>query len=65
MVDLDISYYTILNEIDHTSSLIELKETNLLKCIKDRRGVDLKHFIICTYDQVFEVACREFEIAFN
>ncbi|WP_342572253.1 hypothetical protein MKY85_07675 [Paenibacillus sp. FSL R5-0749] len=64
MVDLDISYSNILRDVNVHSSLIEVVDSNLLATIKEVRGLDLRHIIICTYDEIFEIACKELEMKF-
>jgi hypothetical protein len=65
MVELDVSYSNILRNVNVSSSLIEVEESELLERIKEVRGLDLRHLIICTYDEIFEIACEEFEMEFN
>jgi hypothetical protein len=61
MVELDLSD-ELIDMDDHNSSLFEILESDLLECAKRNRGVDLRHFIIQTYDDVFEIVCKDYEL---
>jgi hypothetical protein len=61
MVELDLSD-ELIDMDDHNSSLFEVLESELLECAKRNRGVDLRHFIIQTYDDVFEIVCKDYEL---
>ncbi|MGG4345663.1 hypothetical protein [Paenibacillus lautus] len=65
MVELDISYTNVLRDVEVNSSLIEVIGSDLLTTIKEVRGLNLRHLIICTYDEIFEIACKAFEMKFN
>lgn len=65
MVELDISYTNVLKDVEVNSSLTEVTGSDLLTTIKEVRGLNLRHLIICTYDEIFEIACKEFEMKFN
>ncbi|RKP44065.1 hypothetical protein D7Z26_27015 [Cohnella endophytica] len=65
MVELDISLSTITKDVQLSSSLIEVEDSVLLKTINEVRGLDLRHLIIVTYDDVFEIACKEFNFTFD
>jgi hypothetical protein len=64
MIELDLSYELL--KIDYgISSFIQVVNSDLVKHAKDIRGVDLKHFVIQTYDDVFEIVCNEYKLSLN
>jgi len=64
MTELDISYVT-LDDGDYILSLFEVVESDDINNAKDIRGVDLRHIIVKTYDDVFEILCKEYNLNFS
>lgn len=64
MVELDLSFEVL--EFDfNESSFLEVKDSNLVKTAKKIRKVDLRHFVVQTYDDVFEVVCKDFTMSLS
>lgn len=61
MVELDVSLQMFDNLYDESSSFGELFNTKILRDIKNARDLELKQYVIYTYDDVFVIACQEFE----
>ncbi|WP_435921469.1 hypothetical protein [Paenibacillus sp. DYY-L-2] len=62
MVELDVSMQMFNDPYNENSSFAEIQNTKILKDIKDARGLELKQYIVYTYDDVFVIACQEFEL---
>lgn len=62
MVELDVSMQMFNDEYNENSSFGEILNTKILKDIKNARGLELKQYIVYTYDDVFVIACQEFEL---
>jgi len=62
MVELDVSLQMFDNPYNESSSLGEVFNTKILRDIKNARNLDLQQYVIYTYDDVFVIACHEFEL---
>lgn len=62
MVELDVSMQMFNDEYNENSSFGEILNTKIIKDIKNARGLELKQYIVYTYDDVFVIACQEFEL---
>lgn len=62
MVELDVSLEMFDTPYNESSSFAEISNTKILKDIKNARGLELKQYVIYTYDEVFVIACQEFEL---
>ncbi|MGM1045857.1 MAG: hypothetical protein ACQEXX_06900 [Bacillota bacterium] len=62
MVELDVSLQMFDNPYNESSSFGELFNTKTLRDIKNARDLELKQYVIYTYDDVFVIACQEFEL---
>ncbi|WP_289355133.1 hypothetical protein [Paenibacillus sp. S-12] len=62
MVELDVSLQMFDHPYHDSSSFVEIDNTKILKDIKNARGLELKQYVIYTYDDVFVIACQEFEL---
>ncbi|MDG0876211.1 hypothetical protein L5D93_28885 [Paenibacillus thiaminolyticus] len=62
MVELDVSLQMFDNLYNESSSFGELYNTKILRDIKNARDLELKQYVIYTYDDVFVIACQEFEL---
>ncbi|MCQ4088442.1 hypothetical protein [Saccharibacillus sp. JS10] len=65
MVELDISDKYINYDISNSTSFFEILDSDLIKHIQCKRGWSLRHFILQTYDDVFEVAANNYELKIN
>ncbi|WCR28761.1 hypothetical protein L3476_08540 [Paenibacillus thiaminolyticus] len=62
MVELDVSLQMFDNLYNESSRFGELFNTKILRDIKNARDLELKQYVIYTYDDVFVIACQEFEL---
>ncbi|KKO51714.1 integron gene cassette protein [Paenibacillus sp. DMB20] len=62
MVELDVSLHMFDNPYNESSSFGEISNTKILRDIKNARDLELKQYVIYTYDDVFVIACQEFEL---
>lgn len=62
MVELDVSLQMFDHPYHESSSFVEIGNTKILRDIKNARGLELKQYVIYTYDDVFVIACQEFEL---
>ncbi|TVX92631.1 hypothetical protein [Paenibacillus agilis] len=62
MVELDVSLEMFNDLYNASSSFGEMLNTKILTDIKKVRDLELKQYIIYTYDDVFVIACQEFEL---
>ncbi|SYX83164.1 hypothetical protein [Paenibacillus alvei] len=62
MVELDVSLQLFDHPYHDSSSFVEISNTKILRGIKNARDLELKQYIIYTYDDVFIIACQEFEL---
>ena len=63
MIELDVSLEMFDTPYNEGSSFAEISNTKILKDIKKARGLELKQYVIYTYDEVFVIACQEFELS--
>lgn len=62
MVELDVSLQMFDHPYHESGSFVEIGNTKILKDIKNARDLELKQYVIYTYDDVFVIACQEFEL---
>ncbi|MCY9529733.1 MULTISPECIES: hypothetical protein [Paenibacillus] len=62
MVELDVSLQMFDHSYHESSSFVEIGNTKILRDIKNARGLELKQYVIYTYDEVFVIACQDFEL---
>jgi len=62
MVELDVSLQMFDDLYNESSSFGEILDTKILRDIKNARDLELKQYVIYTYDDVFVIACQEFEL---
>lgn len=62
MVELDVSEQMFGDLFNESSSFGEILNSKILRDIKNARGLELKQYVIYTYDDVFVIACQEFEL---
>ncbi|WP_152393111.1 hypothetical protein [Paenibacillus guangzhouensis] len=61
MVELDVSLEMFDIPYNESSSFVEVFNTKILSDIKNAGNLELKQYVIHTYDDVFVIACQEFE----
>ena len=64
MTELDLSY-DLVDIKNEGSSFFEVKNSKLIEHAKNERNEDLRHFILRTYDDVFEIVCRDYRLDVN
>ncbi len=62
MIELDVALGMSEQKYTQGSCFDELIDTPLLATIASARGKDLKHFLLKTYDDIFEIACRDYKM---
>jgi len=62
MIELDVSLFESQSSFGMESCIVELLETDMLMNIEKARGVNSRHFVVSTYDDVFNIVCKELEI---
>jgi len=62
MVELDVSLQMFDDSYNECCSFAEIYNTKILRDIKNARNLELKQYVIYTYDDVFVIACEEFEL---
>ncbi|MCG7406565.1 hypothetical protein MH117_03980 [Paenibacillus sp. ACRRX] len=65
MVGLDLSYDHFDLDYSETTSFFEMTNSNLLEIVLKTMGVQSRHFIVETYDDVFEIVADQYEIKFG
>ncbi|KAF6566910.1 hypothetical protein G9G63_05835 [Paenibacillus sp. EKM202P] len=61
-IELDVALDMPEQKYTQGSSFDELTDTPLLATIASARGKNLKHFLLKTYDDVLEIACRDYKM---
>lgn len=62
MVELDVSMQMFDDLFNEGSSFGEILNTKILEDIKNARDLECKQYVVCTNDDVFVIACQEFEL---
>lgn len=62
MIELDVALHMSEREYTQGSSFDELIDTPLLATIASARGKNLKHYMLKTYDDILEIACRDYKM---
>ncbi|MEZ5336038.1 MAG: hypothetical protein R2741_12805 [Methanolobus sp.] len=61
MTELDLSY-ELVNSKFEDSSFFEIMNSELLDHAEKVRNIKLRHFILQTYDDVFEIVCKDYKL---
>jgi hypothetical protein len=65
MIELDSTYNGQIYESMGKSSFGEIINSHWISSLGGKVTTDDRHFIVATYDYVFEIVCRKFELKFT